>query len=259
MPIPTIEQQQAAYLRQEKEFEAVLSQIDDIEVNKDMRVFYNRFAPTFAQDVKELTGIVGGFRHDVDTGTAGPIHSRFTRADAITSKAMREEADNMVEQNRAIPSISDWSSKMVIVAKKDGGRRACVNYRGVNRVTKKDAYPLPRIDDIIESLKGNKFFTSLDLMRAFWQVVVNKEDRHKLAFQTHNGLYEPVFMPFGLCNAPATFQRVLDTILSGLEWEECCAYVDDIIIFSKSWPEHLERLYHVFERLEAFNVNPLQS
>ena len=125
----------------------------------------------------------------------------------------------------------------------------CVDYRKLNAVTQKDAYPLPRIDDMLDTLSGSKSFSTLDLISGYWQVEVNKEDREKTAFCTHEGLFEFKMMHFGLCNAPATFQRLMNLVLAGLQWSSCLVYLDDIIILGRDFEEHLERTRAVLERL----------
>ena len=111
-----------------------------------------------------------------------------------------------------------WSSPVVLVTKKDGGTWFCVDYRRLNDVTVKDAYPLPRIDDTLDMLAGKQWFSTLDLASGYWQVSLSQEARVKTAFATHSGLFQFRVMPFGLCNAPATFERLMDRVLQGLRW-----------------------------------------
>ena len=125
----------------------------------------------------------------------------------------------------------------------------------MNDATIKDAHPLSRIDDTLESLHGAQYFTTLDLKSGYWQVPIREEDKEKTAFRTSSGqLYEFNQLPFGLCNAPATFSRLMDRALAGLAWNICLYYLDDIIVFSSTWAEHLERLRAVFERLRRANL-----
>jgi len=124
-----------------------------------------------------------------------------------------------------------------------------VDYRKLNSATVKDSYPLPRIDDSIDALSGSCWFSTLDLASGYWQVEVEERDRPKTAFTTGSGLYQFTVMPFGLCNAPATFERLMERVLSGLPWEVCLLYLDDIIVHAKTFKAELERLRSVFARL----------
>ena len=148
------------------------------------------------------------------------------------------------------PSNSPWASPVVMVKKKDGSLRFCVDFRQLNAATIKDAHPIPRIDDLLDALHGARWFSTLDLKSGYWQVPIQEQDKEKTAFRTSSGqLFEFNQVPFGLCNAPATFSRLMDRVLTGLHWETCLFYLDDIIVFAATWEEHLDRLRQVFERL----------
>ena len=156
--------------------------------------------------------------HTIDTGSAPPIRQLTRKVPKHLQPEASKLINHMLQNNVIRKSASPWASPIVLVKKKDGSVRFCVDYCRVNGITRKDAYPLPRIDD---TLSGSKWFTTLDLLSEYWQVEVATTDREKTAFVTRDGLYEFNVMPFGLCNAPATFQRLMDMVLSGLQWTSC--------------------------------------
>jgi len=162
----------------------------------------------------------------------------------------------MLQNNIIQPSVSPWSSPVVLVKKKDGTLRFCIDYRRLNSITRKDVFPMPRIDDMLEQLNGKKVFTTLDAKSGYWQVQMDPASREKTAFRTNNGLYEFMVMPFGLCNAPATFQRLIQQVLSGMGDDApfCCAYVDDILVYSDTVEQHIQHLQQVFLRLRTVGL-----
>ena len=146
------------------------------------------------------------------------------------------QVQQMLSSNVIRPSNSPWASPMVMVRKKDGRLRFCVDFRQLNAATVKDAHPLPRIDDLLDALHGAKWFSTLDLKSGYWQVLISEQDNAKTAFRTSSEqLFEFNQIPFGLCNAPATFSRLIDRVLAGLHWETCLFYLNDIIVFSSTW------------------------
>ena len=159
--------------------------------------------------------------------------------------------EKMLEQGLVEPSHSPWSSPVVLVEKNDGSKRFCVDYRRLNSVTKMDVFPLPRIDDTLDSLAQSKYFTALDLASGFWQVKINPESQEKTAFVTHSGLYEFRVMPFGLCNSPVTFQRLMENVLAGLTKKSCMVYIDDVLVIGRTFQEHLGNLREVFQWLRS--------
>ena len=157
------------------------------------------------------------------------------------------------------PSISSWASPITLVPKKNNdGVRFCVNYQALNAHTEKDRYPLPNITDILDLLGGNKMFSTLDLRSGFWQLPVRKDDQAKTAFTCHMGLFQCKRIPFGLCNAPAFFQRTMDKVLTGLIGVSVFVYLDDIIIFSKNTVDHIKHIQNVFNRIRdaGLRLNP---
>ena len=188
-------------------------------------------------------------QHRIDTGISPPILQHPRRIPQSRTEEVRRLIDDMLKKDIIQHSSSPWSSPIVLVKKKDGSARFCVDYRKLNAVTKKDAYPLPRVDDTLDTLAGSKFFSTLDLINGYWQVEVTEEDRQKTAFATSEGLFEFKRMPFGLCNAPATFQRLMDRVLKDLKWSECLVYIDDIVIFGRTFDEHLCHVANVLSHL----------
>ena len=156
----------------------------------------------------------------------------------------------MLSKDIIRPSSSPWASPITLVPKKDGSVRFCIDYRKVNSATRRDAYPLPRIDDTLDTLSGARWFSTLDLVAGYWQVELAEEDKEKTAFCTSDGLFEFNVLPFGLCNGPATFQRLMDLLLTGLQWSSCLVYLDDVIVVGRSFSEHLQNLDNVFRRLQ---------
>ena len=138
---------------------------------------------------------------------------------------------------------------MVLINKKDGTIRFCLDYRKLNAITIKDSYPLPHIDDCVSSLGRSKYFTTFDLASGYWQIPMDPDTRHKAAFICHAGLFEPTRMAFGVTGGPQTFQRFMDGTLAGLKWVSCLVYLDDIIIFSDTFENHMKHIDEVFGRL----------
>jgi transposase InsO family protein len=199
-------------------------------------------------DPDGVLGSTGVTKHKIDTGDHPPIKQPARRTPFATRVVMEEEVRKMLKQGVVEASTSAWASPVVLVRKKDGTYRFCVDYRRVNDVTKKDAYPLPRLDDSIEAMGGAQWFSTLDLHSGYWQVEMDEADKDKTAFVTRMGLYQFRVMPFGLTNAPATFERLMEHVLQGMQWEQLQVYLDDIIVFGKTFLIALFNLTQVFIR-----------
>ena len=189
--------------------------------------------------------------HTIDTGDSRPIKQPPRRMPPLQRELADREVDKMLEKGFIEPSDSPWASPIVLVTKKDGSTRFCIDYRRLNDVTRKDAYPLPNINETLETLSGAEWFNTLDLASGYWQVPVAPADRAKTAFTTRKGLFEWKVMPFGLSNAPATFSRLMELALRGLHWERCLVYLDDIVVFGHNFEQALENLELVFDRLAS--------
>ncbi|PIK54499.1 Retrovirus-related Pol polyprotein from transposon [Apostichopus japonicus] len=195
---------------------------------------------------KEDLGRTDIVKHKIPTKEVAPIKQHARRLPLNKREDAANEVSDMLKRGVIEPSSSPWASPVVLVKKKDGSTRFCVDYRRLNDITTKDSYPIPRIDDSLDSLNGSTWFTTLDLASGYWQVEMDESDREKTAFITHSGLYQFCVMPFGLCNAPATFERLMEKILSGLQWQTCLVYLDDVIIFGKNFEEHIAAIDDVF-------------
>ncbi|KAK1930032.1 Retrovirus-related Pol polyprotein from transposon 297 [Phytophthora citrophthora] len=191
-----------------------------------------------------------GVEHHINTGDAAPIMMRRRRHAVAENELIDKEVDDMLAQGVIEPGEGAWGFPVVIVRKKDGSVRFCIDYRALNSVTLKDVYPLPRVDETLEARHGSQRFSSLDLHAGYWQLGVFGPDKPKTAFTTRRGLFQFTRMPFGLCNAPSTFQRRMDCVLRGLTWVCCLVYLDDVVILTKrSVTQHVVELAVVLERL----------
>ena len=200
-------------------------------------------------DKDEELGRTAVVQHSIVTGDAPPIKQPSRPIPVARQHEVHKSLDEMIQKDVIQPSASPWASPVVLVQKKDGTMGFCIDYRKLNAVTRKDAYPLPQIDETLEALGGSKWFSTLDLLSGYWQVEMSEQDRLKTAFATREGLFEFKVMSFGLCNAPATFQRLMDMVLAGVKWSRCLVYIDDIIVMGKSFHHHLLNLRVVMDML----------
>ena len=214
------------------------------------------FHDVFSLDPGEI-GRAQGVEHHIrlKEGQEDPFQDRFRRIPAPLMQEVRKNLDEMIAAGAIRPSKSPWCSAVVLVRKKDGSLRFCIDYRRLNAKTKRDSYPLPRITEAVEGLKGACFFSTLDLKCGFWQSSVAEQSKAYTAFTVGNmGFFEWERMPFGLTNAPATFQRMMEDCLGELNTVCCLIYLDDIIVFSSTRDEHLDRLRIIFERLREHGL-----
>ena len=193
--------------------------------------------------------------HSIDTGQASPIRSSPYRIPQSLIKAVNEELDEMLAVGIVRPSTSPWASPVVIVPKPDGTIRFCVDYRKLNSVTKMDAYPIPRTEQMLEKIATAKFISTIDLTKGYWQIPLDEQTISKSAFITQRGLFEFIVMPFGMKTAPATFQRMMrDNVLQDLE-SFADAYIDDVEVdTATTFAQHLIHLREVFNRLRQFKL-----
>ena len=224
---------------------ALLSEHENDQLSKLLRKHQQVFSTS-----KTDLGKTNLVKHKINTGNAAPIKQAPRRQPIERRSIEREEIENMLERNIIEPSSSPWASPVVLIKKKSGDWRFCIDYRRINALTVTDAYPIPNINDSLDSLSGANYFCTMDLCSGYWQVEMDEEDKLKTAFSSRTGLYHFNTMPFGLVNAPATFERLMETVLRGLQWEECLVYIDDIICFGTTVEMCLTRLEHIFDRLQ---------
>lgn len=197
------------------------------------------------QDQPGRTDII---THDIQLTSPGPIRQTATRVPARLINVLKEEVQAMLEMGVIEPSRSEWCSPVVLVPKKGGGLRFCIDFSKLNSISAFDPYPMPRVDEMVERLGKAKFLSTLDLCKGYWQVPLSPRAQELTAFRTPAGLFQFRVMPFGLHGAAATFQRLMDEVLRGAE-DYAAAYIDDVIIHSSSWAEHLHHLRDVFQRI----------
>lgn len=195
-------------------------------------------------------------QHTIDTGDAAPIRQRYYRMSPEKQRIIIKQLDDMLKDDVIEPCESPWSSPVLLTPKKNGELRFCLDSRKLNSITRRDAYSLPYISEILDNLRDAKFLSSIDLSKSFWQILISKEDRCKTAFYIPSrGTFQFKSMPFGLTNAPATQQRLVDFLFYGPEFEhKVFVYIDDIIIVSESFEHHIFLLNKVLEKLKLANL-----
>ncbi|KAK7918651.1 hypothetical protein WMY93_009935 [Mugilogobius chulae] len=207
----------------------------------------------FAKNDSDL-GYMSAVTHKIDTGSARNIRQPVRRTPLGFQGEEEAHLKSMLEASVITPSASEWALPVFLVRKNDIGVRWCVDYRCLNSLTIKDAYPLPQIEECLSVVGGATMFSTLDLQSGYWQIAVNDKDREKTAFITKWGLYEYTRMPFGLCNAPSTFQRAMELVLRGLQWETLLIYLDDVIVIGNGVDQSLDRLEQVFQRFQSYGL-----
>ena len=215
----------------------------------DARRLLTKYQHVFSKGEGDL-GCTNLITHEIPLSEEAPVRQPYRRIPPSQYEAVRAHIKQLLESQVIRESCSPYSSPIVLVMKKGGGLRMCVDYRQLNAKTRKDAYPLPRIEESLDALTGAKWFSTLDLASGYNQVAMAEADKAKTAFCTPFGLFEFNRMPFGLCNAPGTFQRLMERMFGDQRFQSVLLYLDDIIVFSSTVRQHLERLEEVFSRLD---------
>ena len=226
----------------------------DNETKEKLKQMLLKYAEVFSERPfgSEATGLM---EHSIELTdeSVKPIKHYGYRVSPASAKELQKNVEEKQRLGVIEESQSPWASPVLLVPKKDGTRRFCTDFRQLNAVTKSDVFPLPRIDDILDKLGGCQFFSSIDLKHAFWQIPMKESDKAKTAFICGNRLWQYRRMAFGLKNSPPTFQRCIGMAIG--ENDYSIAYLDDIIIFSKTMEDHLNHIESIMQRLVNHNLN----
>lgn len=215
----------------------------------EVRSLLQKYQSVFSAHEGDL-GCTNLISHDNPLIDDTPVRQRYRRIPPSEYEAVKAHINQLLESQVIRESSSPYASPIVLVRKKDGSLRLCVDYRLLNSKTRKDAFPLPRIEESLDALSGARWFSTIDLASGYNQVPVAEQDKAKTAFCTPFGLFEFNRMPFGLCNAPGTFQRLMQRMFGDQQGQSLLLYLDDIIVFSSSVQQHLQRLEVVLDRLQ---------
>ena len=207
-------------------------------------------------DVPSKTNLI---EHDVDVGDSAPIKQHPYRVSPMKKELLDKEVRYMLENDIIEESQSNWSSPCILVPKHDGRFRFCTDFRKVNDKTKSDSFPIPRIADCIDQIGNAKFVSTFDMLKGYWQVPLTRRAREISAFVTPSGLYQYKVMPFGMKNAPATFQRMVNKLVRDIDG--CEGYIDDVVIFSDNWSDHIRQIERFFQimREAKLTINLMKS
>lgn len=243
--------------------EVVVGRLKNSEILADFGAYFSHLSPSERDDLIALFSSYGNLfsdvpsrttvvTHDIDVGDSRPIKQHAYRANPLKRLQLQKEVQFMVENNIAEPSFSPWSSPCILVPKSDNTNRFCTDFRKVNAVTKPDSFPLPRMDDCVDRIGSARFVSKIDLLKGYWQIPLTERAKEISAFVTPDNFLQYTVLAFGLRNAPASFQRLVNHVLAGLS--NCEAYLDDLVIYSDTWCQHVAHLKAVLDRLSAANL-----
>src|SRR5258705_5974241 len=219
-----------------------------VEQQREMRTLLRSHAETFAWSIADLSQ-THLMKHKIELSDNTPISRPPYRYSKREREIIDDQVQELLQYGIITPSQSEWTSPVVLVGKPDGTKRFCVDYRKLNQSMIKDVYPMPRIDDLISYLSGAKFYSTLDLFSGYYQQAMDEDSKHLTTFITHQGTYKFEVLPFGVKNGPSSFSRLMDCVLAGLRYGSVVCYLDDLIVWGKDFPEHLDRLHTVLDRL----------
>lgn len=241
-----------------KSFSEFCSNVDELELDADshqteLMSLFREYNDCMAANIKEL-GKVNNYEMVINVTTTDPVQCRPFRSSHADRKIIRDIVNELLENNIIQESKSPYASPALLVSKKNGEKRLCIDYRALNKVTVKEKYPMPRIEDLVDRLQGYKCFTSLDLKSGYYQIMMSPESVQKTAFITEDGHYEFLRLPFGLANAPSCFQHMMNRVLGNLRFENIILYLDDVYLATETVEENLKLLERV---LQIFRENGL--
>jgi hypothetical protein len=218
---------------------------------QDVKTFVANWQHIFSQNEEDV-GLYASVKHRIDLHDTHPFKQRHRMIPPCMIDEVRSHLQQLLASGVIKRSYSPWSSNIVLARRKDGRLRLCTDFRQRNERTIKDSYALPRVEEILDCLAGSQFFSVLDMKSGYYQVEIEEEHKERTAFTVGPlGFFEYNRLPFGLTNSPATYQRVMEQVLGELHMKTCLIYLDDVIIFSRTFKEHMERLNAVFRKIEA--------
>lgn len=223
------------------------------EESKQLAKLLTEFQDVFAVNDTDL-GMCTVLKHRIDTGDAKPVQHRLRRTPIGFEAEEEQHLKSMLANGVIEPSTSEWAASPVLVRKRDGSVRYCIDYRDLNDRTVDQNCVIPTFSQCVDFFFGLEYMSTLDLQSGYWQIQMDERDKEKTAFLTKYGQFQYRKMPFGLKNAPCCFTRAITLILQGLLWHEVLAYLDDIFVLGKSFSHHLENLKKVFERFRKYNM-----
>ena len=223
---------------------------DNLTVDEKITVkkLFQNYQGVFSANKMDL-GCCKAVKHEIFLKNDTPIKLPIRRVPMGFEDKVDELVNDLLEKNVIQPSTSPWNSPLVIVPKKNGDIRLCVDFRMLNSVTEKLTYPIPDTQQLLDTLNGEKYFSSIDLSSAYYQCELSDESKKLTAFATRRGHFEFNRMPFGLCGAPFTFQRMMNLVLTSENWQKCLIYLDHVLIFGRTFDEHLDRLHCILQKI----------
>ena len=230
-----------------------LDEDESLEKRSELKALLLEYQDIFGESDMDL-GTFNAIHHEIITTDDMPVKQPMRRTPLHFQAEEDKVLQEMLDAGVIRPSTSAWASCPILVRKKDGRLRYAIDFRQVNKKTVKDVYPLPLLGECMDALEGNQFFSALDANSAFWQVPMHPKSKEITAFRTRRGLYEFNVLPFGLCNSPSTYMRVMDLVLNGLTWQIALCFLDDICVLGKNASEHLENLRQVFKRFRTYGL-----